>query len=66
MAQHDTSVVLPPHSIHNMALAINAWLAAVALQHEHQLMPYQLAEIQEYQLAVEDDGIAYWQQALHS
>jgi hypothetical protein len=47
MGQHDTRMALPPQAMHNMALAIDAWLAAAALQHDRQLMPYQQAELQE-------------------
>lgn len=54
MGQLDRSGVLTPEAAQRLGLDHASWLHAIHLAHPYQLMPYELAEIEESSLALEE------------
>ncbi len=54
MAQLDRTALLAPNAHQRLGLDHASWLRAVNLAHPYQLMPYELAEIEESSLTMEE------------
>jgi hypothetical protein len=54
MGQLDRTALLAPHATQRLGLDHAAWLQAMNLAHPLSLMPYELAEIEESSLALEE------------
>jgi hypothetical protein len=51
MGQLDRTSLYAPHAAHHLGMEPSEWLRMLDLAHPNTLMPYELAEIEEYSLA---------------